>query len=153
MIGRRCTSLHVSMLASISTLLISCSTQPYNCSSGDAAEIVQDQMKETILALLQPLTQLSVLTGQGSGSPTVSVELSDYREYLAYNNETKTRFCEATATTSISGLGGIIEAGSLLNGLDPQAFAKGIQRSIRYQIQIIEDGTQLVSVQDGEGLE
>ena len=82
----------------------------------------------------------------GGIQPTIDVEVSQARETEPYQEIIKLRKCEATATIKISGLNGLMGLGMVMNGVDPNQLAQGIERSFEYTVQITEDGQELITV-------
>ena len=124
------------------------------CSQQDVVKLAKEQVEEQVRILFGAINAFSALITQQKNRIVVSVELNEFREYRTFDYSIKKRFCEATALIKISGLieNEQTKLGLALSGIYPKLLSDGVTDTIRYSIQLTEDGTELVGLEDDSNL-
>ena len=118
------------------------------CSDSEVVELAQQSAAEDLVDAFASASALGAIVDGKKNELKVNVELSLFREFQSYDETISKRYCEATSFTTVRGMGQFIQMGLVVNGIDPRQFENGIEGTLRYSIQLTEDGTQLVGLEE-----
>lgn len=122
------------------------------CSERDVVKLAKEQAEEEVRTAFSAIDAFGALLRQKQTQIVVSVDLGDFREYRAFDRAIKKRFCEASALVKITGLSEMTQMGLALNGINPGILSGGIYETVKYTIQLTEDGTQLIGLEEESNL-